>query len=51
LNSVKDPIDAQHQNQQVEFRKDRLCTDQITTLGIIAEQSVEWNSSLIPQLH
>ncbi|VDP18734.1 unnamed protein product [Schistosoma margrebowiei] len=28
------------------FRKDRSCTDQIATLRIIVEQSIEWNSSL-----
>ncbi|VDO66408.1 unnamed protein product, partial [Schistosoma curassoni] len=28
------------------FRKDRSCTDQIVTLWIIIDQSVEWNSSL-----
>ncbi|CAH8624379.1 unnamed protein product [Schistosoma haematobium] len=32
--------------QQAGFRKDRSCTDQIATLRIIVEQSVEWNSSL-----
>ena len=28
------------------FRKNRSCTDYIATLRIIAEQSLEWNSSL-----
>ena len=28
------------------FRQDRSCTDQIATLRIIIEQSIEWNSSL-----
>jgi len=28
------------------FRKNRSCTDHIVTLRIIAEQSLEWNSSL-----
>ncbi|CAH8505835.1 unnamed protein product [Schistosoma guineensis] len=28
------------------FRKDRSCTDQIATLRIIVEQSIEWNSLL-----
>ena len=32
--------------QQAGFRKHRSCTDQITTLRIILEQSIEWNSSL-----
>ncbi|VDO50503.1 unnamed protein product [Schistosoma margrebowiei] len=38
--------DAQLRGQQAGFRKDRSCTDQIATLRIIVEQSVEWNSSL-----
>ncbi|VDP38782.1 unnamed protein product [Schistosoma mattheei] len=46
LNRMKDTVDAQLRNQQARFREDRLCTDQITTLRIIVEQSVEWNSSL-----
>ena len=32
--------------QQAGFRKHRSCSDQITTLRIIIEQSKEWNSSL-----
>ena len=32
--------------QQAGFRQDRSCTDQIATLQIIVEQSIEWNSSL-----
>ncbi|VDP59479.1 unnamed protein product, partial [Schistosoma curassoni] len=43
---MKDCVDAQHQDQQAGFRKDRSCTDQIATLRIIVEQSIEWNSSL-----
>ncbi|CAH8530029.1 unnamed protein product [Schistosoma rodhaini] len=46
LNRMKDAIDNQLQDQQAGFRKDRSCTDQIATLRIIVEQSVEWNSSL-----
>ncbi|VDP44518.1 unnamed protein product [Schistosoma curassoni] len=46
LNRMKDTLDAQLRDQQAGFRKDRLCTDQIATLWIIVEQSVEWNSSL-----
>ncbi|VDP85264.1 unnamed protein product [Schistosoma mattheei] len=43
---MKDSVDAQLRDQQAGFRKDRLCTDQIATLRIIVEQSIEWNSSL-----
>ncbi|VDO60218.1 unnamed protein product [Schistosoma curassoni] len=43
---MKDAVDAQLPDQQAGFREDRSCTDQITTLRIIVEQSDEWNSSL-----
>ncbi|VDP24719.1 unnamed protein product [Schistosoma margrebowiei] len=43
---MKDCVDAQLRDQQAGFRKDRACTDQIATLRIIVEQSIEWNSSL-----
>ncbi|VDP55100.1 unnamed protein product [Schistosoma margrebowiei] len=43
---MKDSVDAQLRDQQTGFRKDRSCTDQIVTLRIIVEQSIEWNSSL-----
>ena len=46
LNRMKDAVDAELRDQQAGFRKDRSCTDQIATLRIIVEQSVEWNSSL-----
>ena len=36
--------------QQAGFRKHRSCTDQTTTLRIILEQSIEWNSSLYVNL-
>ncbi|VDP57388.1 unnamed protein product, partial [Schistosoma mattheei] len=43
---MKDCVDTQLRDQQAGFRKDRSCTDQIATLRIIVEQSIEWNSSL-----
>ncbi|VDP49575.1 unnamed protein product [Schistosoma mattheei] len=43
---MKDSVDAQLRDQQAGFRKDRSCTDQITTLRIIVGQPIEWNSSL-----
>ncbi|CAH8567532.1 unnamed protein product [Schistosoma intercalatum] len=46
LNRMKDCVDAQLRDQQAGFRKGRSCTDQIATLRIIVEQSIEWNSSL-----
>ncbi|VDO83552.1 unnamed protein product [Schistosoma margrebowiei] len=36
----------QLRDQQARFPKDQSCTDQIATLQIIVEQSVDWNSSL-----
>ncbi|VDP71215.1 unnamed protein product [Schistosoma mattheei] len=45
LDRMKDCVDAQFQNQQAGFRKDRSCTDQIETLQIVLEQSSECNSS------
>ncbi|VDO65667.1 unnamed protein product [Schistosoma margrebowiei] len=46
LNRMKDAVDAQLRDEQAAFRKYRSCTDQIATLRIIVEQSVEWNSLL-----
>nr|KAG5692145.1 hypothetical protein BaRGS_020693 [Batillaria attramentaria] len=46
LNRVKDAVDPHLRDQQAGFRKDRSCTDQIATLRIILEQSLEWNSPL-----
>ncbi|VDP36679.1 unnamed protein product [Schistosoma margrebowiei] len=43
---MKDCVDVQLCDQQTGFRKDRSCTNQIATLRIIVEQSIEWNSSL-----
>ncbi|VDO59757.1 unnamed protein product [Schistosoma curassoni] len=45
LNRMKEAVDAQHRNKKAGYHKDRSCTDQIATLRIIVEQSVEWNSS------
>ncbi|KAL5016141.1 hypothetical protein ScPMuIL_005730, partial [Solemya velum] len=46
LNRMKEAVDPQLRDQQAGFRKDRSCTDQIATLRIILEQSLEWNSPL-----
>ncbi|VDP82313.1 unnamed protein product [Schistosoma mattheei] len=46
FNRMKDCVDAQFRDQQAGLRKDKSCTDQIGTLRIIVEQSIEWNSSL-----
>ncbi|PFX30003.1 Transposon TX1 uncharacterized 149 kDa protein [Stylophora pistillata] len=39
-------VDATLRDQQAGFRKDHSCIDQIATLRIIIEQSIEWNTSL-----
>ena len=46
LDRMKDVVDPQLRDQQAGFRKDRSCLDQIATLRIILEQSLEWNSPL-----
>ena len=46
LNRMKDAVDMHLRDQQAGFRKERSCIDQIATLRIILEQSLEWNSPL-----
>ena len=46
LERLKDAIDDQLRPEQAGFRKDKSCTDQIATLRIIIEQSLEWQSPL-----
>lgn len=46
LNRLKDAVDPPLRDQQAGFCKNRSCTDQIATLRIILEQSLEWNSPL-----
>ncbi|KAL9952861.1 hypothetical protein ACROYT_G040182 [Oculina patagonica] len=41
---MKVEVDKRLREEQAGFRKDRSCTDQIATLRIILEQSLEWNS-------
>jgi hypothetical protein len=43
---MRDAVDVRLRDHQAGFRQDRSCTDQIATLRIIVEQSLEWNSSL-----
>ena len=45
LNKLKDIVDQKLRDNQAGFRKNRSCVDQITTLRLIVEQSLEWNSS------
>ena len=39
-------LDPNLRENQAGLRKGRSCTDQIATLRIIVEQSLEWNSAL-----
>jgi len=44
LERLKVEVDKRLREEQAGFRKDRSCADQIATLRIILEQSLEWNS-------
>ena len=46
LERMKDAIDKELRDEQAGFRKERSCTDQIATLRVIVEQTIEWQSSL-----
>jgi hypothetical protein len=46
LERMRDKIDDKLRDNQAGFRRNRSCTDQIATLRIIVEQSLEWNSPL-----
>lgn len=46
LESIKIALDEKLKEEQAGFRAGRSCTDQIATLQIIVEQSIEWQSSL-----
>ena len=46
LQRLTDVLDEISRDQQMGFAKNRSCTDNITTLRIIEEQSLEWNTPL-----
>ena len=46
LERMKKTVDKLLRDEQAGFRQNRSCTDQIATLRLIIEQSLEWNSSL-----
>ena len=46
LGRLKDALGALLREEHAGFRGGRSCIDQIATLGIIVEQSVEWQSSV-----
>nr|KAG5693510.1 hypothetical protein BaRGS_006212 [Batillaria attramentaria] len=46
LERMREAVDPMLRDQQAGFRKNRSCADQIASLRIIVEQSLEWNSPL-----
>ena len=44
LERMKEAVDPKLCDQQAGFRGNRSCADQIASLRIIVEQSLEWNS-------
>ena len=46
LNRLKNAVDPKLRDNQAGFRRNRSCTDQIATLRIILEQSLEWRTPL-----
>ena len=46
LNRIKNAVDPKLRDNQAGFRRNRSCTDQIATLRIILEQSLEWRTPL-----
>ena len=41
---MKDALDGRLRDEQAGFRKERSCCDQIATLRIIVEHTLEWNT-------
>ena len=46
MERMKEAVDPKLRNQQACFQRNRSCVDQIASLRIIVEQSLEWNSPL-----
>nr|KAG5700998.1 hypothetical protein BaRGS_022709 [Batillaria attramentaria] len=46
LERMREAVDPVLRDQQAGFRRNRSCADQIASLRIIVEQSLEWNSPL-----
>ena len=51
LERMKEAVDPKLRDQQAGFRRNRSCADQIASLRIIVEQSLEWLSPPLHQLH
>ena len=50
LERMKEAVDPKLRDQQAGFRRNRSCADQIASLRIIVEQSLEWNPPPPPPL-
>ena len=46
LERVREAVDLKLRDHQAGFRRNRSCADEIASLHIIVEQSIEWNSTL-----
>ena len=46
LQRIKTEVDKTLRDEQAGFRQERSCVDQIATLRIIVEQTIEWQTSL-----
>ena len=46
LERMKEAVDPVLRDQQAGFCKNKSCADQIASLRIIVQKSLEWNSSL-----
>ena len=46
LERMKDALHGRLRDEQAGFRKEKSCCDQIATLRIIVEQTLEWNTGL-----
>ena len=46
LERMKEAVDLKLRDQQAGFRRNKSCADQIASLRVIVEQSLEWNSPL-----
>ena len=46
LERMKEAVDPELRDQQAGFRRNRSCEDEIASLRIIVEQSLEWSSPL-----
>ena len=46
LERMRDALEGRLRDEQARFSKDRSCCDQIATLRIIVEQTMEWSTGL-----